>query len=130
MIAWVHIAMIARSHIAMIARATMITRRHVAVIAVIARTTMIVVSSSNASRAAMSVVVAIVATIPSVAHTEVGVASDVTRTVVIAMVLIVAASTVHTPAVSTTIGGVEVGATIVEVVTMGIAGIDAEVPVA
>ena len=44
--------------------------------------------------------------------------------------VIVAAATVQVPAMATTVGGIEVGPSEVEVVTVGIAGVDAEVPVA
>ena len=44
--------------------------------------------------------------------------------------VIVAASAVHVPAVATAIGGIEVRATEVEVVTVRIAGVDGKVPVA
>ena len=44
--------------------------------------------------------------------------------------VVVAVSAVSVPGVAATIGGIEVGTSEVEVVAMGIAGVDAEVPVA
>ena len=51
-------------------------------------------------------------------------------TIVVDAALVEATAVVHVPAVSTTIRSVEVGTAEVEVVAMGIAGVDAEVPVA
>ena len=44
--------------------------------------------------------------------------------------MIVAATTIEVPAVASTVGGIEVWTSEIEVVAMRIAGIDAEVPVA
>jgi hypothetical protein len=49
---------------------------------------------------------------------------------VVAASLIIAVPVVHPPAVTSTIGYVEVGTAEVEIVAMRIAGVDAEVPVA
>ena len=78
----------------------------------------------------MSGAVVIVATIEPVAHTEAVVVGAVTMTSAELTSVIPAASAVHAPAVSTVVGHVEVGTTEVEIGAIGIAGIDAEVPVA
>ena len=75
-------------------------------------------------------IITIVAAIPSVAHTEVLVTSRIARTIVIPTSLIIAVAVVHPPAVASTIGNIEAGTTEVEVVTMRVAGIDTEVPIA
>jgi hypothetical protein len=49
---------------------------------------------------------------------------------VLAMAIVIAAIAMYVPGMSATIGGIEVGTSEVEVVTVRIAGIDAEVPVA
>jgi hypothetical protein len=51
-------------------------------------------------------------------------------TIVVAVSVIVTVSTVTMPGMSATIGGIEVRTTEVEVVTMGVTEVDAEVPVA
>ena len=71
--------------------------------------------------------VAEVTAIPTVVHTEV--IPVVSRTVVIPVSIVVAVTAMSVPGVSTTIGGIEVWTPEVEVVTMRIAAIDAEVPV-
>ena len=72
-------------------------------------------------------VATIVTAVPTVTHTRVLLACSV-RTEVVVTTLVIAAATIMAPAVSTTIGQVEVRTTKVEVVTMRIAGIDAKVP--
>ena len=74
--------------------------------------------------------VTIVATIEAIAHTKVLTTSGQGRTEVVCTSMIVAASTVQVPAVSTPVGGIEVRTSVEEIVAVGIAGIDAEVPVA
>ena len=74
------------------------------------------------------IAVTIVATVPVITHTLMAVTRPV-RTEVIMTSFIPAATSVVMPAVSTAIGHVEVWTTKVEVVTMRVAGIDAEVPV-
>ena len=49
---------------------------------------------------------------------------------VLTMAIVIAAIAMYVPGMSATIGGIEVGTSEVEVVTVRIAGIDAEVPVA
>ena len=71
--------------------------------------------------------VAEVTAIPAVVHTEV--IPVVSRTVVIPVSVVVSMTAMSVPGVSTTIGGIEVWTPEVEVVTMRIAAIDAEVPV-
>jgi hypothetical protein len=71
-------------------------------------------------------VVAIVSTVPTVTHTEM--VGGVMMDVVVTTTVIPTSSSYDMPGMTATIGGVEYRATIVEVVTMGIAGIDAEVP--
>jgi hypothetical protein len=71
----------------------------------------------------------VITTVPSVTHAEVVVARNC-RTEVLAMMLIVASPAVHPPAVPTTVGHIEVRTSEVEVVTVRVAGIDAEMPVA
>ena len=73
-------------------------------------------------------VAAIISAIPAVAHTHMVVAMYI-RTIVAVMSFVVASASVVVPAVSTAIGHIEVWLSKVEVVTMRIAGIDAEVPV-
>ena len=73
---------------------------------------------------------AIVATIPSVAHTAVKMMGIVVRTVVRMTSLIETASTIRAPAVSPTVRDIEVRTSEVEVVATRIAGVDAKVPVA
>ena len=68
-----------------------------------------------------------VATVPTVVHTNV---LSVGGTVVIAVTVIVAMTSNPMPGVTAAIGGIEVGTAEVEVITMRIAQIDAEVPVA
>ena len=88
----------------------------------------VVAATCDASRAVV-MMVAIVTTVPAVAHARMMLAGN-RGAVVMTMVLVVAVSTVHAPAVTATIGNVEVRTSEVEVVTMRIAGIDAEVPIA
>ena len=89
----------------------------------------VVVATRYAGRATTAS--AIVATVPSVAHAAVTVASTGNvGTELVATVLIEATASVHAPAVSATVGDVEVWTSEVEVVAARIAGIDAEVPVA
>jgi hypothetical protein len=71
---------------------------------------------------------AIVATVPVVAHAYM-LFARVVRTIVAMMIAIIAVTTVHVPAVTTTIGCVEVGTTEVEEVTVWIVDIYSEVPV-
>lgn len=78
---------------------------------------------------AVIVVVTVVAAVPTVAHAVVVVALNVWAIVVV-MMLVVAATAVHSPAMASTVCDVEVGTAIVEVVAMGVAGVDTEVPVA
>ena len=86
----------------------------------------IVMTLSHLRRAA-SMVATIVTAVPTVTHARVLLACSV-RTEMIVTTLVIAAATIMAPAVSTTIGQVEVWTTKVEVVTMRIAGIDAKVP--
>ena len=44
--------------------------------------------------------------------------------------MVVAVSAIHVPAVSTPVGGIEVWTSVEEIVAVGIAGIDAEMPIA
>ena len=74
-------------------------------------------------------VAAIISAIPAVAHTHMVVAMYI-RTIVAVMSFVVASASVVVPAVSTAIGHIEVWLSKVEVVTMRIAGIDAEMPIA
>ena len=71
--------------------------------------------------------IAEVATRPAVVHAEVLSAG---RTEVCPVAIVVAVSAVQVPGMSATIGGIEVRTSEVEIVTVRIAGIDAEVPVA
>jgi hypothetical protein len=68
-----------------------------------------------------------VTAIPAVVHAEVCASG---RTEVVAVVIVVAVGAMQVPGVCTTIGGIECGASKIEVVTVRIAGIDAKVPVA
>ena len=70
----------------------------------------------------------VVATIIAIAHAEVLAVMRQGWAEVVAAAVVVAASTVHVPAVSAAIGGIEVRTSEVEVVAMRVAGIDAEVP--
>jgi hypothetical protein len=70
-------------------------------------------------------VVAVVSTVPSVTHSEM---VGVVMVDVVVTAAVIPTVSCHVPGMSTTIGGVEYRTTIVEVVTMGIPGIDAEVP--
>ena len=67
-----------------------------------------------------------VTTIPTVVHAEV---LSVGGTVVVAVTVIVAVSANSVPGMGTTIGDIEVRTSEVEIVTVRITGIDAEVPV-
>jgi hypothetical protein len=67
-----------------------------------------------------------VTTIPTVVHAEV---LSVGGTVVVAVTVIVAVSAKSVPGMGTTIGDIEVRTSEVEIVTVRITGIDAEVPV-
>ena len=71
-------------------------------------------------------VMAIVSAVPSVTHTEMtgGVMVDI----VVTAAMIPSSSSYDMPCMSTTVGGIEYRATIVEVVTMWITCIDGEVP--
>jgi hypothetical protein len=71
--------------------------------------------------------VTVVAAIPAVQHAEVCTSG---RTEVVTVAIIVTVGTVQMPGMSTAIGCIEYGASKEEVVTVWIAGIDAEVPVA
>ena len=107
-----------------------------AVSATTADIAIVVIAASDMSGAGSSVpeasatIATVVSAIPSAAHTEVLVMAWIAGTVEIATPLIVAASVVHAPTVTATIGYVEVGTSEVEIVAVRIAGIDAEVPVA
>ena len=68
-----------------------------------------------------------VTTVKAVAHTKVLATVSKFRTVVRRAAVVVAVAT-HVPGMTAAIGSIEVRASEVEVVTMGIAGIDAEVP--
>ncbi len=74
--------------------------------------------------------VAIVATVEAIAHSEVLAVTGQCWAEVVGTSVIIAVSAVHVPAVATPIGSIEMGASIVEIVAVGIAGIDAEMPVA
>ena len=82
-----------------------------------------------ASRAA-AVLATIVTTVPSAAHAEMAPTLHVTRPEVVAATLVVAASAIHAPAVTTSVGCIEVRTAEVEIVAAGITGIYPEVPVA
>ena len=71
-------------------------------------------------------VVAIVSTLPTVTHSEM--MGVVVVDIVVTTTVIPSSSTYYMPCMTSTITGVEYRATIVEIVTMRIAGIDAEVP--
>ena len=70
-----------------------------------------------------------VATIPAVMHTYMIIVVGM-RTIVVAVSVIVSMSTVTMPGMTTAIGEIEVRTSEVEIVTMRVAEIDAEVPVA
>jgi hypothetical protein len=67
-----------------------------------------------------------VTTVPTVVHTDM---LSVRGVEVVAMAVIVAGSTYSVPGVGTMIGVIEVGTSEVEIVTVRVTGIDAEVPV-
>ena len=69
----------------------------------------------------------VVTTIPTVVHTYV---MPVVATVVVAVTMIVAVFAMTVPGMTSVIGGIEVRTSEIEVVTMRVAQIDAEVPVA
>ena len=77
----------------------------------------------------VSTMVTVVATIVAVAHAESAVVFTMTVGCTVGTSMIVATSSIHPPAVSTTIGQVEGWTTEVEVGTVRITGVDAEVPV-
>ena len=68
-----------------------------------------------------------VTAIPAVVHAEVCASG---RTEVVAVVIVVAVGTMQVPGMSTSVGGIECGASKVKVVAVWIAGIDTKVPVA
>ena len=68
-----------------------------------------------------------ITTVPAVVHTEV---LSVNRAEVVSAAIVVAVCTMQVPSVSAAIGCIEVRTSKVEVVTMRITAIDAEVPVA
>lgn len=70
--------------------------------------------------------IAEITTVPTVVHAEV---LSARAAEVFTTSYIVAASAIHVPGMTTTISGVEVWTTEVEIVAMRITGIDAEVPV-
>jgi hypothetical protein len=86
--------------------------------------------ASGDTRGAAWTYIAIVATVESIAHSEVLTVTRQRRTEVVGASVVIAVSAIHVPAVSSPIGGIEVGTSIVEIVAMGIAGINTEVPVA
>ena len=100
----------------------------VPVVAMIAVVTMIsVVAYSGACRAvAVTMAVAIVSAVPAVAHSEVCTISSAVEVVTVSVIVTV--SSVTMPGMSSAIGGIEVWPTEVEVVAVGIACIDGEVP--
>ena len=74
------------------------------------------------------VMVAIVSAVPSVTHSEM--AGVVMIDIVVTTAVIPSMPTYTMPGMSSTIAGVEYRTTVVEVVTVRIAGVDAKVPVA
>ena len=106
---------------------SMVSISVVAVVSIVMISISMVSVVSIVAPAAISEVSAtsVVATCESVAHASAFMASvsEVTS-------MIPAAATIHPPAVTSTIDCPEMGTAKVEVVTVGIAGIDAEVPVA
>jgi hypothetical protein len=73
------------------------------------------------------VVVTVVTAIPAVAHAHMLITCSV-RAEVVMTALVIASAAIVAPAVTATIGQVEMWTTEIEVVAMRIAGIDAEVP--
>jgi hypothetical protein len=70
--------------------------------------------------------VAVVSTVPTVTHSKM--MGVVMVDVVVTTTVIPTMSSYTVPGMTSTIAGVEYGATVVEIVTMWITGIDAEVP--
>ena len=83
-------------------------------------------ASSDTGGTAVTVV-AEVATCPAVVHADV---HSALMTEIRPVAVVIAVSAVHVPGMAATIGGIEVRTSEVEIVTIRIAGIDAEVPVA
>ena len=86
-------------------------------------------SRSYSGRAAQTTST-VVAAVESVAHSAVLSVAGQCRTERVGATVIVAATAVHVPAVSATIGGIEMRASEIVVVTMRIAGINGKMPVA
>lgn len=78
---------------------------------------------------AVVVVMTIIASVPAVAHTTIAMTIHMGTIVVVSM-FVVAATTVHSPAMSAPIGDIEAGTTEIVVITIRVAGIDAKMPVA
>jgi hypothetical protein len=68
-----------------------------------------------------------VTTIPAVVHSEMG---SVRCTEMLSVSIVISVSAMNVPSVTSTICGIEVGTSEVEIVTMWVTAIDAEVPVA
>ena len=93
---------------------------------------MAVTTGSDTCRAVATIgaaAVAEVSAVPLRAHSEVLAVVAQGRTEVVDAAVVVAVSAVHVPGVTAAVGGIEVRASEVEVVTDGIAGVNAEVPV-
>ena len=105
--------------------AVMATTTEVSTATGIAYSALSIVTSCDAGRAVMTWATEI-STVPTVVHAEV---LSVWGTVVVAMSMIVAMSAYMMPSMCATIGHIEVRTAEVEVVTMRITTIDAEVPV-
>jgi hypothetical protein len=89
-----------------------------------AKASSVVAMTSDTSRAVART--SEITTVPAIVHAEM---LSVNRAEVFSVAIIIAMCAMQMPSVSTTIGRIEVRATEVEVVTMRITAIDAEVPV-
>ena len=78
----------------------------------------------------VSTVIAVVAAVKTIAHSETVVVAAMTVSGTIGASVIPTTSTVHTPAVSTVVGKVEVWPSEIEIGAVRVTGVDAEVPVA
>ena len=86
--------------------------------------------TSGDTRGAAWTYITVVATIETIAHSEVLTITRQRRTEMVGTSMVIAVSAIHVPAVSTPVGGIEVGTSVEEIVAVGIAGIDAEMPIA
>ena len=87
----------------------------------------VVIALCHTCRTASVVVVTVVTAIPTVAHAHMLITCS-ERAEVVMTALVIASAAIVAPAVTATIGQVEMWTTEIEVVAMRIAGIDAEVP--